>query len=147
MKKKVKELDKVQDDFDAKQKGRPSDQPASQESDVIPGDQLPSLWPPDVGEHVVVNFEDGWSVGEVVTSAANDSVDVSFMKLKKFTTADPEQHECRFCIWPAKKEVIATKRDHILPVRPNLVLAKPPSTRRMLVFSVNNLEIIEKFSD
>ena len=27
----------------------PSDQPASLESDVIPGDQLPSLWPPDVG--------------------------------------------------------------------------------------------------
>ena len=44
MKKKVKELDKVKDDFDAKQKGRPSDQPASLESDVIPGDQLPSLW-------------------------------------------------------------------------------------------------------
>ena len=114
---------------------------------MIPGDQLPSLWSPDVGEHVVVNFEDGWSVGEVVTSAANDSVDVSFMKLKKVTNADPEEHERLFWIWPAKKEVIATKRDHILPVRPNLVLAKPPSTRRMLVFSVNNLEIIEKFSD
>ena len=125
----------------------PADQPASPESDVIPDDQLPSLWPPDVGEHVVVNFEDGWSVGEVVTSAANESVDVSFMKLKKVTTADPEEHKRRFWIWPAKKEVISTKRDHILPVRPDLVLAKPPSTRRMLVFSVNNFEIIDKFSD
>ena len=84
-----------------------------------------------------MNFEDGWSVGEVVTSAANDSVDVSFMKLKKFTTADPEQHECRFWIWPAKKEVIATKRDHILPVRPNLVLAKPPSTRSNFISTVS----------
>ena len=27
-------------------------------------DQVTQVWPPAVGEHVVVNFEDGWFIGE-----------------------------------------------------------------------------------
>ena len=30
---------------------------------------------------------------------------------------------------------------HVLPVRPDIVLAKPPSTRRMLIFSIENADI------
>ena len=68
------------------------------------------------------------------------------MKLKKVATADPEEHPRRFWIWPAAEEVIATSQDYVLPVRPDLVVAKPPSTRRMVVFSVDNAEILDRFA-
>ena len=107
--------------------------------------QVSPAWPPAVGEHVVVNFEDGWHVGEVKTGEVDGAVDVSYMKLKSIATADIEEHDRRFWIWPAKEEVLSTEQEYVLPVRPDIVIAKPPSTRRMLVFSVENAEIVDKF--
>ena len=72
---------------------------------------------------------------------------MSYMKLKKVATADAAEHSLRFWVWPATKEVIATKQMFVLPVRPDIVLAKPPSTRRILIFSVENAEIIDRFID
>ena len=115
-------------------------QPASTE------DRLSSSCPPIIGEHVVVNFEDGWCVSEVkLVDEINATVEVSCMKLKKVATADKSEHPKRFWIWPAKEEVFAVKQEHILPICPVLVLAKPPSTRRMLIFSIDNAEIIDQF--
>ena len=61
-------------------------------------DQVSQVWPPAVGEHVVVNFEDGWYVGEVKTEDVNGAVDISYMKLKNVATADTEEHPRRFWI-------------------------------------------------
>ena len=36
---------------------------------------------------------------------------------------------------------------HVLPVRPDIVLAKPPSTRRILNYSVENTDIIDNFAE
>ena len=110
-------------------------------------DQSQSAWPPSIGEHVVVNFEDGWYVGEVVSGEVNAEIQINFMKLRKIATADPEEHSRRFWIWPAIKEVIPIKQVYVLPIRPDLVVAKPPSTRRILVFSVENAHIIDKFAE
>ena len=85
-------------------------------ADVQPPDDI--NWPPAIGEHVVVNFEEGWYVGEVLTGDDDGSVDISYMKMKKVLTADPDEHPRRFWIWPALKEVISTKEEYILPVRP-----------------------------
>ena len=55
-----------------------SPQPASTE------DRLSSSWPPIIGEHVVVNFEDGWCVSEVKSvDEINASVEVSCMKVNQ----------------------------------------------------------------
>ena len=69
------------------------------------------------------------------------------MKLKKVATADLAELPCRFWIWRATKEVIAIKQMFVLPIRPVLAVAKPPSTRRILVFSVDNAEIIDRFAE
>ena len=108
---------------------------------------MQSLWQPKIGEHVIVNFEDGWYVGEVLTEEENEEVQISFMKVKKVATADPAEHPRRFWIWPAVKEVIGIKQVYVLPVRPDLVVAKPPSSRRILIFSVENADIIDKFAE
>ena len=120
-----------------------------QETEAAPplvDSQLAGNWPPAVGEHVVVAFDDGWYVGEVTSEESDNSVDISYMMNKKVFTAHPAEHPRRFWFWPAKKEVIQTRREFILPVRPDLVIAKPPSSRRMVVFSIENAEIVDKFA-
>lgn len=115
------------------------------ESLLIEDEVVPSVGQLDVGEHVLVNCEDGWHVGEVKACHGVGHVDVSYMKPKKVLNADSSEHPRRFWIWPAKEEVLETDLKHILPLKPDLVLAKPPSTRRLLVFSVENAEIADKF--
>ena len=128
--------------------GEPQHETESQDSEQgIPVDQNLSVWPPKIGEHIVVNFEDGWYIGEVQTDEENEEVLVSYIKLKKVATADAEEHPRRFWVWPATREILSTKQIHVLPVRPDIALAKPPSTRRILIFSVDNAEIIDKFAD
>ena len=125
------------------QVAKKSDTVATEAVPAMP--DVPNEWPPAVGEHVVVRFEDGWYIGEVLTDDSEGSVDVSYMKQKKVATADPTEHPRRFWIWPAKREIISTKQEYLMPIRPDLVIARPPSTRRMVVFSIENAEIIDKF--
>ena len=86
-------------------------------------------------------------VGEVTSGDVDGSVEINYMKNKKVLTADPTEHPRRFWVWPAKKDVFVTNKEYVLPVRPNLVIAKPPSTRRMIIFSIENAEIIDKFAE
>ena len=41
--------------------------------------------------------------------------------------------------------MLLTEEQYVVPIRPDLMVAKPPSTRRMVVFSVENAEIIDMF--
>ena len=66
---------------------------ASQVQDKLPeatpsqtDDQVSHVWPPVVGEYVVVNFEDGWYVGEVKSEEDRGAVDVSYMNVKNIAT-------------------------------------------------------------
>ena len=73
------------------------------------------------------------------------TVTLNLMSLKKVLTAHPKEHPRRFWFWPARPEVHTVSLACILPVRPDLTLAKPSSTCKMIVFSVNNVVIIDKF--
>ena len=84
-------------------------------------------------------------MGEVKTGEVDGAVDVSYMKLKSIATADIEEHDWRFWIWPAKEDVLSIEPEYVLPVRPNIVVAKPPYTKRLLMFSVENTEVVDTF--
>ena len=42
---------------------------------------------------------------------------------------EPDEDPRRFGVWPAKKDVVVTEQQYVLPVRPNLVVAKRSSTK------------------
>ena len=91
-----------------------------------------NTWPPEIGEHAVVNCEGGWEAGVYW------GVKVSFMKNKKVATADKAENSRRFWVWPARKEVLLTEEQYVVPIRPDLMVDKPPSIKRMIKFSVEN---------
>ena len=74
--------------------------PASTEA--LSNTQL-NIWPPEIGEHVEVNCEGGWEVGEVVVVTIW-GVKVSFMKKKKVATADKGENSRRFFLGVASQE-------------------------------------------
>ena len=41
----------------------------------------PLIWPPAVGDHVTVNFDTGFRIGEITDIKENDKVRISFMHL------------------------------------------------------------------
>ena len=96
-----------------------------------------NTWPPEIDEHILVKCEGGWEVGEVV-EVMIWGVKVSFMKKKKVATADKGENSRRF--W-----VLLTEEQYVVPIRPDLKVANSSSTRRTVVFSVENAEIIDKF--
>ena len=104
-----------------------------------------SNWPPKIGEHIAANFDDGFHIGEVIGIIDDDTVNVTYMKPKKILTASPDEHPRRFWIWPYPEETYATNRFCIQDLRPaDLQLAIPPSTKRMLVFSLGNAEVLSR---
>ena len=64
------------------------------------------------------------------------------MELKKIGTADKSEHPRRFWVLPAKKELLDTEKLNVMPLMPDLIVAKPAST----VFSVENDDILEQIS-
>ena len=54
------------------------------------------------------------------------------------------EHPKKFLIWPAKEVFTAIKQKYVLPICPVVVLAKSPSTRRKLIYSIDNAEIIDE---
>ena len=44
-------------------------------------------WPPKLGDHLAVNFEDGFYIGEVIEIVSDEVVKVSYMMPKKIVTA------------------------------------------------------------
>ena len=108
-------------------------------------ESVPEKWPPKIGEHIAANFDDGFHIGEVISIIDNDTVNVSYMKPKKVLTASADEHPRKFWIWPYPEQKYPTNRHCILDLRPaELTLAVPPSTKRMLVFSVGNAEILAR---
>ena len=103
-------------------------------------------WPPKLGDHLAVNFEDGFYLGEVVEMVSAETVKVSYMLPKKIATASTELNPRLFWFWPSKKDLMETHQAAVLPLRPVLSLASPPSTNRFVVFKLENLDFIEKFA-
>ena len=104
-------------------------------------------WPPKMGEHLAVNFEDGFYIGEVIAIIDEETVKVSYMMPKKIATASTELNLRLFWYWPSKQDVMNTNRRAVLPLRPVLKLAAPPSTKRFVVFKLENLDFVEKFAE
>ena len=67
-------------------------------------------WPPKLGEHLAVNFKDGFYVGEVLEILDNETVKVSYMVPKKISTASVELNPRLFWYWPAQKDLMSTSR-------------------------------------
>ena len=85
-----------------------------------------------MGEHVAVNFEQGFWIGEMCEIKDTETVKVSFMKTKTVATGSHTEHKSKFWIWPYPEETRYVKRQCILSIRPaGLVLAVPPSTNRV----------------
>jgi adenylate kinase len=105
-------------------------------------------WPPVIGDHIAVNFEDGFYIGEVkaIDSRDSDIVTVTYMKPKRIVTAETLIDPRQFWIWPSKEDIFVTDRKCVLPLRPVLEVAVPPSTRRFCVFRLLNFDFIDKFS-
>ena len=68
------------------------------------------------------------------------------MKPKKILTAGTDIDLRQFWYWPSKEDIYETDRRCVLPLRPVLQLAKPPSSRRFIVFKLENLDLIDKFA-
>ena len=100
-------------------------------------------WPPKLGEHIVVNFDDGFYIGEVINIIDGETVNVSYMEPKRILTASTEEYTRKFWIWPYPHEIFPTKLECVLDLRPaELTLGIPPSSKRLLVFSLGNAEIL-----
>lgn len=123
------------------------DVPHAFENEVseIPGTDMQEVF--DVGEHVAVNFDDGFYIGEVLQAGeGDDHVTVSYMKPKKISTAPEGTNIRQFWFWPSKKEMLNTPKHCIIPLKPVLELAVPPSTNRFMVFNLQNFDFIDRFT-
>jgi len=102
-----------------------------------------SNWQLKIGEHVAVSFDDGFYIGEVKKLLDQDTAEISYMEPKKVLTASADEDPRKFWIWPFPEVKYDTSRESIMDMRPaELTLARPPSTSRMLVFSVGNAELL-----
>ena len=108
---------------------------------------LSGPWPPRLCVHLAVNFEDGFYIGEVVELVSDEVVKVSYMMPKKIVTATTELNPRLFWFWPSKLDLMDTSKAAVLLLRPVLQLATPPSTKRFIVFKLENLDFIQKFAE
>ena len=106
-----------------------------------------SAWPPAIGDHIAANFTDGFYIGEVVSVVDEDIVNVSYMRPKIIATANDEEHPRRFMCWPKPKDLFKTHRDCVLNLHPSIALAIPPSTKKMVIFSCLNVELLEALAN
>lgn len=81
---------------------------------------LQGPWPPCLGDHLAVNFVDGFFLAEVrdIVDKDQTTVNISLMKPKKIPNCNPEKRQ--FWIWPSKEETVVVHRDSVLPLRPVL---------------------------
>ena len=102
-------------------------------------------WPPQLGEHIAASFDSGFYIGEVVGYIDDDTVDVSYMEVKQVLTSSVQEHPRKFWFWPSPQKKHPTNKHCVLDLRPaELTLAIPPSTRRNLVFSLGNAELLDR---
>ena len=111
-------------------------------ADSYSDDEVSSLgplkWPPAVGDHVTVNFDTGFKIGEITDIKENDKVRITFMHPKPFAQALPR----RFWVWGHQNSRLVHK-DYILHVHPVLEFERGHSLEKCLVFHLDNLELIE----
>ena len=67
-------------------------------------------WPPKLGEHIAVNFDDGFYIGEVINIIAGETVNVRYMEPKRILTASTEEDTRKYWIWSYPQEIFPTKR-------------------------------------
>ena len=48
--------------------------------------------------------------------------------------------------WPVIDQIDTVHLKSILPIKPNIGIAVPPSTRRHIVYRLDNYDIVEKFN-
>ena len=71
-------------------------------------------WPPPENSLIAALFTDGFYIGEVLGGVDDDTIKVSYMRLKIVKTADKEEHPRRFWYWPARKDKWDTHRNQPL---------------------------------
>ena len=101
----------------------------------------PLIWPPAVGDHVTVNFDTGFKIGEITDIKENGKVRISFMHPKPFAQVPPR----RFRVW-GHQNSRWVHRGYILPVHPVLEFERGHSSEKCLVFRLDNLELLETLS-
>ena len=131
---------------DSEQKGDIEADKVIEASPLIESD-MSGPWPPTVGDHLAVNFVDGFYVGEVIKIINSETVKVSYMSPKKISTASSDLDARLFWYWPSKKDIMDTDKAAVLPLRPVLNLATPPSTNRFVVFKLENMDFIKKIAE
>ena len=96
-----------------------------------------------IGEHIAVNFSDGFYIGEIIDKIDDSTYRVSHMSPKVVLTADSNEHKRRFWYWPSKKDIFDTDVSCVLNLRPVISIATPPSTKRLFIFACHNAELLE----
>ena len=113
----------------------------------VPDDAVEDCgWPPAKETLIVAIFTDRFYIGEVMSTVDDDTIKVSYMRPKTIKTANQDEHPRRFWYWPVRKDKFDTHRSCILNLKPSLTLAIPPSTNKMIVFSCDNAELLERIA-
>lgn len=100
----------------------------------------PLIWPPALGDHVTVNFDSGFKIGEVLI-VKGKKVKITFMHPRSIEKSKPRQ----FWVWGYTHERWINK-EFILPIHPVLEFEVAHSTSNLLIFRLENLEMIEAFT-
>ena len=102
----------------------------------------PLVWPPSIGDHVTVNFDAGFKIGEILELDKADNVRVNFMHPKAVDKCKPKQ----FWVWGYGHKRWVDK-EFILPIHPVLELEVKVSSTKLLIFRLENLDVIEGFAE
>ena len=68
------------------------------------------------------------------------------MKPKKIMTADADVNKRQLWFWLSKEDLHETERFCVPPLRPVLEIAEPLSSRRLVVFKLENSDFIDIFA-
>ena len=124
---------------------RPQNDSVEDIADSYSDDELsflgPLIWPPAIGDHVIVNFDTGFKIGEITDIKENDKVRITFMHPKPFAQAPPR----RSWVWGHQNSRFVHK-DYILSVHPVLEFKRRHSSKNCLVFQSKKGELKQNHS-
>ena len=100
----------------------------------------PLIWPPSIGDHVTVNFDKGFKIGEITQiNSTPNKVRIDFMQPKPFIKSSPRT----FWVW-GHKDSRWVHKDYVLPIHPVLELEREHSSSECVVFRLENLDVIQR---